>query len=579
MVLAMMKNFFKNSSSILTRRQTSILSAATVIMVMIAASRILGLIRNRVLAHFFSAETLAVYFAAFRLPEVIFEVLIFGALSSAFIPIFTSYISRKQKDQAWYVAAISLNFAFLIFSFLAILIFIFANPLYRLIAPGFAPEQTNQIASLTRILILAQGFFVLSYFLTGVLESLQRFLIPAIAPLFYNLGIIFGTIFLAPSMGIYAPTIGAVIGAALHFLIQLPLAIHLGFRPRGKLDFSHPGVRGIGRLALPRIVELSFLQVGKSAELFLASFVSIAAYTYYTFANSLQLLPVGLFGTSIAKASLPSLSYQSARGETKQFSQTFTALFGQILFLTLPCAVFLAVLRIPVVRLVFGAARFTWESTVQTSLTLSAFSLGIFSQALIYLLNRAFYALHDTTTPVKISIVSIILNIILGVVFILGIHLPIWSLALAYSLASIFQFLTLCVFLIPRLPNFDRKKLLISSFKIFIASFVSGGLMFVFLKILDRSVWDKHLSFLGWFGLALPISFDRFVLDTRYTLNLIYLTAIVGFVGLASYLLLSRILRIEEMSILTKILAKIRKAKLVPPRIPKEKEPITITST
>ena len=103
--------------------------------------------------------------------------------------------------------------------------------------------------------------------------------------------------------------------------------------------------------------------------------------------------------------------------------------------------------------------------------------------------------------------------------------------------------------------------------------------MFVFLKILDRSVWDKHLSFLGWFGLALPISFDRFVLDTRYTLNLIYLTAIVGFVGLASYLLLSRILRIEEMSILTKILAKIRKAKFVPPRIPKEKEPITITPT
>ncbi|PJC28427.1 hypothetical protein CO054_00185, partial [Candidatus Shapirobacteria bacterium CG_4_9_14_0_2_um_filter_39_11] len=155
MVLAMMRNFFKNSSSILTRRQTSILSAATVIMVMIATSRILGLIRNRILAHFFSAETLAVYFAAFRLPEVIFEVLIFGALSSAFIPIFTSYISRKQKDQAWYVAAVSLNFAFLIFSFLAILIFIFANPLYRLIAPGFAPEQTSQIASLTRILILA----------------------------------------------------------------------------------------------------------------------------------------------------------------------------------------------------------------------------------------------------------------------------------------------------------------------------------------------------------------------------------------------------------------------------------------
>ncbi len=557
----MAKDFLRHGSNFLSRRQTGILSAASVIMVMIALSRVLGLVRNRVLAHFFVADTLSVYFAAFRLPETIFEVLVFGALSSAFVPVFTSFISRKQKDQAWYVAAVSLNFVILIFAAFALLIFIFAQPLYRILAPGFSPDQTAQIAQITRILLFAQAFFVFSYFLTGVLESMQRFLVPAMAPLFYNLGIILGTIFLAPRLGIYGPAIGAVIGAFFHFLIQLPLAAHLGFRFRFKLDLSHPGVREIGKLAWPRIVELSFLQVGKSAELFLASLVSVAAYTYYTFANSLQLLPLGLFGISIAKASLPSLSYQSARGDLKKLTQTFTGLFDQILFLILPCAVFLAVLRIPVVRLVFGAAKFTWESTVQTGLTLSAFSLAIFSQALVYLLTRTFYALHDTKTPVKISITAIILDIFLGVLFIIGWHLPIWSLALSYSLASLFQFLALYLFLARRLPIFSRQEV-IAALKIFVASFVSGGAMYFLLKILDQSVWDKRLSFLGNFGLALPTTLDHFVLDTRYTPNLFYLTFIVGLIGLLVYLGMAWILRIKELSLLARVIGKIKQLPL-----------------
>lgn len=571
----MVKNLFRHGSRFLARQQTGILSAASVIMVMIAISRVLGLFRNRVLAHFFAADTLSVYFAAFRLPEVIFEVLIFGALSSAFIPVFTSYISKKQNREAWYVAAISLNFAVLIFLFFALLIFAFAQPLYRIMTPGFDSAQIIQVAQLARILIFSQVFFVFSYFLTGVLESMQRFLVPALAPLFYNLGIILGTIFLAPTLGIYGAALGAVVGAFLHFLIQLPLAVHLGFRPKFNLNLSHPGVREIGRLAWPRIIELSFLQLGKSTELFLASLVSAAAYTYYTFANSLQLLPIGLFGISIAKASLPSLSYQSARGDIKKLTRTFTGLFGQILFLILPCAVFLAVLRIPIVRLVFGAAKFTWESTVQTGLTLSAFSLAIFSQALVYLLTRTFYALHDTLTPVKISIASIFLNIFLGVVLIIGLHLPIWSLALSYSLSSLFQFLALCVFLLRRLPIFSRREIM-ASLKIFLASFVSGGTMYVLLKILDQSVWDKRLSFLGDLGLSLPTTLDRFVLDTRYIPNLLFLTFIVGLIGLLVYLGTAWILRIKEMSLLVRVLLKIRRLEFLKPRVPAEKEPITI---
>lgn len=574
----MVRNFLEKSSGILARQQTNVLSAATVIMVMIAASRLLGLVRNRILAQYFSAETLSVYFAAFRLPEVIFEILVFGTLSAAFIPTFTSYISKKDHQQAWYIAAVSVNLALLFFLPLALLIFIFADRLYQVLTPGFTPAQVSQVANLTRILIWVQGFFVISYFLTGVLESFQRFLIPAIAPLFYNLGIIGGTMVLAPAFGIYAPTVGAAIGAFLHFFIQLPLALHLGFRPQRHIDINHPGVREVGQLAFPRIIELTFLQIGKTAELFLASLISAAAYTHYTFANSLQLLPIGLFGTSIAKASLPTLSSHSARGENIEFSRTLSSLFTQILFLVVPCSVFLIILRIPVVRLAFGAARFTWESTLQTSFALSAFCLGIFPQALVYLLTRAFYALHDTLTPVKISILSIFIDIFLGAIFVFGFHLPVWSLALAYSLASLSQFLILSFFLFRRLPLFRFKEVAISAGKIFAAAGISGLTMYLLLKIFDQSVWNKQLSFLGRLGMDLPTSFDRFVLDTRYTVNLLILTIAVGVVGLLMYLLLCWALKVRELSVVLGLIKKFSGLGSFRARAGKEKEPITVVN-
>ncbi|PJE70124.1 murein biosynthesis integral membrane protein MurJ [Candidatus Shapirobacteria bacterium CG10_big_fil_rev_8_21_14_0_10_48_15] len=572
----MMKNFWQSGSRILTRKQTSILSAATIIMLMVAASRVLGLMRNRVLAHFFSVETLAVYFAAFRLPEVIFEVLVFGALSSAFIPTFTRLLSKKQTDEAWYVAAISLNFAFLFFFGLSLLVFIFAAQIYQLIAPGFDAPQIELVVKLTRVLVFTQAFFVLSYFLTGVLESLQRFLVPAIAPLFYNLGIILGAVFLAGKIGIYAPVVGAVIGAFFHFAVQLPVAYHFGFRPKFKLDLKHPGVREIGRLALPRMVELSFLQIGKSAELFLASLVSAAAYTYYTFAGSLQLLPVSLFGVSIAKASLPTLSTHSAKQDLELFKQTFVASFNEVAFLVVPFSVFLAVLRVPVVRLTLGASRFSWESTVQTGLTLSAFCLSIFAQALIYLLNRAFYALHDTKTPVKIAIGAIFAHISLGATLILGFGLPVWSLALAFSLASMAQFGLLLFKLTRRLPDFAFRQISLPFLKVALASGGSGVVMFFLLKLFDRSVWAKQLSWLGHFNLSLPMLMERFVLDTRYIGNLLLLTALVALVGLGVFLLLGHWLKIKEMAAFGKLLLRFRQPKKIMAELPENQETVIL---
>lgn len=512
-------------------------------MLMVIASRMLGLVRQRVLANYFNAADLSLFFAAFRLPDLIFEVLVFGTFASAFIPVFTKALKEKDKD-VWKIASSVANLGLLTFLVLAILVILFANQLYGLIAPGFGTDNRDTIVFLSRILFAAQGFFVVSYVLTAVLESSRRFLIPAIAPLFYNLGIIFGTLLFSPKLGLLGPVIGVVVGAAGHALIQLPLAAKLGFRFSFKIDINDE-VKRIGKLAIPRIVEVSFMQIAKSVELFLASIITTASYTYFTFGNSLQLLPVGLFGTSVAKAALPTLARQADNKE--EFRKTlFNALY-QVAFLTLPVSAILIVLRIPLVRLVFGTDIFNWESTVQTSLVVSAFGVGIIFQAMASILARGFYALHDTRTPVIISVSTITFNIILDFILIKLFKLPVWGLAAAFTLAYFIQVSILLIFIIRRIYDRASLSLLFPFVKSVVASVGAGATMFFILKFFDRSVWVRRLSFLGKLDLTKNIPFDKFVLDTRYTINLLILTVFVILTGMSVYLVLSLIFKSSEL--------------------------------
>ncbi|MBI2007479.1 MAG: murein biosynthesis integral membrane protein MurJ [Candidatus Blackburnbacteria bacterium] len=547
----MVKNFFRGGRSVLYSKQANILSAASIVMIAVLSSRVLGLFRNRTFVHFFPPETLDSFLAAFQLPDLILEVLVLGAMSSAFIPVFSSYLGREKTKEAWFLAGVILNILLLFFLAFSALVFIFAHPIYSLVAQGFSPEQVDQTVFFARILLLAQMFFAASYLLTAVLESNQRFLAPAVAPLFYNLSIILSTILLAPSLGLLAPVLGAVLGSFIHFLVQLPLALELGFRPVFLVNFRDSGVRNIAKLAFPRVVELSFFQVKKLADLFMAS-LAAGGLTYFRFAESLAALPIGLFGLSIAKASLPQLSKQAANADMAGFKQTFSASLKEILFLALPASVFLAVLRVPAVRLAFGAAQFDWQDTVQTGYALSAFCVGAFAYALSLLVSRAFWALQDTVTPVRISVLTTFINISIGLFLVLGLKLPVWGLSLAYAVAGIVQLFVLLHLLGRKVGGFSGYNLGTAFAKIGFSSGVSGLTMFILLKILDRSVWDKNLSFLGKLGLALPTTFDRFVLDTRYVANLIYLTSFVALVGLIIYIALVYLLKVEELGILAK---------------------------
>ena len=551
----MVETFLRRGKTILYGRQATILSAATVIMLMIAASRILGLARQRVLVHFFSTRELDSYFASFQLPDLIFEVIVLGAMSSAFIPTFAKSLAQKKDKEAWHLAGLILNVMLALFLIISALIFTFAYPLYDTVASGFTKEQVAQTVLFTRVLLLAQMFFAASYVFTAVLESNQRFLTPAVAPLFYNLGIILTTIFLAPSLGLLAPVVGAVIGSFLHLIIQLPLALHLGFRPILSLNLKNPALRKVGKLALPRIIELSAFQAKRLVDLFLASQV-LGGLTFFKLADTVSVLPVSLFGLSIAKASLPQLSKQNSQ-DLEGFKTTFVASFRQILFFIIPASIFLAVLRVPIVRLAFGSPRFTWDDTLQTGYALSAFCVGIFAYSLSLLVSRAFYALHDTTTPVKVSFLAIAVNIILGLVFVLRLKLPIWSLALSYSLAGVLQFIVLFGFLVKKVGGFSQFDPGSAFAKVLASASLAGSLMFVLLRVLDRSAWDKKLSFLGELGLALPTTFERFVLDTRYTANLIVLTAVVGLIGLSVYLATTYFLGVREFQIFIKAIDRV----------------------
>ncbi|MCJ7792973.1 MAG: murein biosynthesis integral membrane protein MurJ [Candidatus Marinimicrobia bacterium] len=522
----MLKNFWRNGRLIFSRKQANILSAATVIMMAVLLSRLLGLLRDRLLAGaFFSGQEwqLDVYFAAFRIPDMLFQLLVLGALSAAFIPVFSRYLEKDEKE-AYYVSSSVINFLIIFFIFATVLVFIFAQPLTRLIAPTFTQIETNLMVSLMRIMLLAQLFFCLSSFITGVIQSHQRFLVPALSPVIYNLGIIFGIVVLGRWLGIYGPTIGVVLGAFLHLLIQLPLALKLGLRYSFVFDWRHPGVREVGRLTLPRTLALGVSQIELTVAVFLATSLTAGSLSIFYFAQHLMNLPIGLFGSSIGQAALPTLSRESGEKNHAKFKETFLSSFNQILYLVLPASAILLVLRIPAVRIVFGAASFPWKATLLTSRVLAVFSLSIAAQAVVQLLVRGFYALHDTKTPFWIGVLSVFVNVALSFLFLLKLDYGVLGLAWATTVASFLQTGLLLLFLDRAVGGFDKKEFFHPLIKMGLATILTAIALWLPMRLLDR-----------------------FIFDTTRTINLVILTVIATFSGMVVYLFLSALLKIAAL--------------------------------
>ncbi len=523
---------------ILTRRQRSVGSAAFVLASMVLASRVFGLIRDRMLAARFAPDELGVYFAAFRIPNLVFELLVMGALTSSFIPVFTKYLATKRENDAWIMASTLINVSTIVLAVMAVPLFIWADALCRLLAPGFTDAQQAQMAVFTRFLLLFQVVpLLIGNYFTGILQSFRLFLVPAAAPVVYNIGIIVGIVLLTPTYGLMAPVIGAGIGAFLFIAIQLPLLSRIGYRYRPMFSLSHPGVREVGRLVGPRTIGLAASQIDTTVDLMLSSLLGARMVTVFTFAQHLQQLPVGLFGTTIAQAALPTLSISSVSEDKAQFQKIILASIHQILFFVLPISALFIVLRIPVVRLVFGASRFDWPATVLTGMTVSAFSISLFAQAIGQVISRGFYALYDSKTPVTVSVATIVLNTILSVTFIQIIGLPVWSLGLSMSLASILNALVLLYLLDRRVGGFVRRDLLVPPLKMIIASFVMAVSLYIPLKLLDQLVFD-----------------------TTRTIGLLFLTGSTSTIGLASYIFLCWVFGLGEVKELLSFLRRLRRS-------------------
>jgi putative peptidoglycan lipid II flippase len=516
-------------------RQTNIFSAAAFIFAAVLVSAALGLVRTRLLSAFFGAtRELDIYYAAFRIPDLLFQLLVMGALSAAFIPIFTSLLSTDKQKQAFEFANICINYGMLVFLLFNIVIFFWSDMVCRILAPGFSASDVARMSTLTRIMVSAQIFFIIGNFFTGILHSFNHFILPAVAPIFYNIGIILGILILSPTIGIYGPTIGVVLGTFLFFLIQLPLVLKLKYRYAQNWNYKNPNfIEGV-KLMLPRTIGLGASQIEYTSDLMLASVLAAGRYTIFNFAIILMTLPVRLFGASIGQASLPTLSSLFSQGKAEEFSLILKSSLKQIFFLVIPLTVLITVLRVPFVRLAFGAQAFTWDATVLTGKTLAILSLGILGQSATQILLRAFYAAKNTKTPLILSFIAVFLNVIFSVFFIFVVHFDVLGLAFSTSISSIALPVMLYVSLINKKIFLKPHDIYRDVTKIIVSGIIMAALTYVPMKILDQLVFD-----------------------TTRTINLMMLTASVSLWGMVVYVAASWFFNVEELKVVLALLSKI----------------------
>jgi putative peptidoglycan lipid II flippase len=453
-----------------SKQNRQLAQAAALLVLAFVVSRALGLAREIAIGYQFGTRhELDAYLAAFRLPDLIFQLVAGGALGSAFIPTFTGYLTRNDSREAWRLASAVFNLLLLILASAAAVAAIFAPQLVaHVIAPGFDPQTRALTVSLMRLMLLSPILFGLSGLFMGILNSYQHFWLPALAPIVYNLAIIAGAIFLAPIIDIYGLAVGVVIGALLHLLIQVPGLARYGLRYTPMLGLDHPGVREVVRLMLPRVLGLAAVQINFLVNTILASGLVAGSLAALNYAWLLTMMPQGIFAMAIATAVFPTLSSLVAREEVAELRRTFSTALRATLFLTIPAAVGLVVLREPLIVLLFQRGQFTEASTTATAWALQFYAIGLFAHATLEIVARAFYALHDTKTPVAVGIGAMGLNVVLSLAFI-G-PLAHGGLALANTIATIIEAVILIAILRQRIGGIEGTQLSRSVARIVAAS-------------------------------------------------------------------------------------------------------------
>jgi len=518
-------NLKRQIQRLVNGKQKSIFSATIVLSATFAISALLGFLRSRFLySRFYSCCTsdLDAYNAAFRLPDLVFKLLVSGALSASFIPVFSSYLHR-DKAKSNQIASTVINLLFLLFAFVCLLLFIFARPLSALVAKGFSPDQLDLMANLSRILLLAQIFFLLSNFYTAILQVNQHFLVPALSPIIYNLFIILAIFTLSPRFGIYGVVYGVVAGSLFHFLVQTPVIKRTGFQYFFHIDLKLAGVKEVVRLMIPRALAIGLSDIQNAiVNLYFASTLSSGSISLFDLAYQIINLPSRIFATTVGQASLPILSRAVAENKIDHFRQVTRRALLQSLYIAIPISALILLQRLTLVRLAFGAKQFPWSASLKTAKILAFLLPTIICQTVSQILIRSFYALHNTKTPLLISLVSLFVNLFTNLYLLNYTSLGIFGLALAVSFRELIQCLGLLFAFVKKIDGQDWSLFFIKIGKVFTTSAFAGFFAWLLIKLLDLSI-----------------------LDTAYTLPLLILFSVSSLFFVLFYLFFSRLFKTD----------------------------------
>ncbi len=458
----------------------SIFKSASVIGSATLFSRILGFIRDIVIAKLFGTGVRAEAFVvAFRIPNMLRELIGEGATNAAFVPVFSEYLAKKDRKEFWQLADIMFKVLFVGLSLLTVLGMIFSPWIVRLIAPGFANDPYKLLLTI-RLNRIMFGYLVLiglTAYSMGILHSFKSFLIPAIGPSLLNIALIASAVVASTKLKepVFGLAVGVLIGGFLQLAIQLPPLLKRGFRLRADMQFFHPGAKRIARLLAPRMLGSAVYQLNIFIDTVCASLVFIVgtgavAAIYY--ANRIIQFPLAIFGIAISSAALPTMSDCVARHDFEQLKSTITFSLKSIFLVMVPAAVGLAVLSKPIIHVLFRRGQFDLYSAQITSFALLFYSLGLVFYGSVKIMLASFYSLQDTLTPVKIAGASLLVNAILNII--LMFPLKVGGIALASSFSSMVNFFALFFILRKRIGPINEKELCVHLWRVVLAGIIMG---------------------------------------------------------------------------------------------------------
>ena len=510
-------------------RLASIVGAALIVMSGFVASKVLGLVRNIVISHQYGASRdYEMFLAAISIPDTVFQVLAGGAVSAAFIPVFSSYWSAGQRAHAWRLTSALMNLGAIVLGGIAIVLAIFAPAVMTLLVAGWPPEDQARAATLTRIMLISPAVFAVSALATSALNGVHRFALAAAAPLAYNVSLILAALFFR-ALGAEALALGAVVGALLHLGVQLPGLIRVGMRYTPTFGLDLEGTREVAKLMVPRIIGLGVSQLNQLINVALASFLVQGAIAYLNYAWLLLMVPLGVFAMAVSTAVFPTLAEQSAQSRTEEERQTFVFGLRVILFLTIPAAIGLVVLGRPIVGLLLQRGEFTPADAAATAFALGWFAIGLPGHSVIEIVDRVFYAERNTATPVKVAAGAVALNVALSLIL-MRTGLSFGGLALANSIAALTEAAILAYLLNRRLHWLRLSELLSFGWRIGLAATTMGVAAMLLQGVIAPSVssthWTGQLTLVGGVALVAGVAYVCFahllgVQDARRVLGLI----------------------------------------------------------